>query len=1096
MKLTAFAIRHHVAVLVMCAGVLLIGVASYLGMPRESFPDVEFPYIIVTTVLDGASPTDVEESVTIPLETELDGLEGVKEMRSLSADSMSMVSLEFQPEVGTETALNRVRDAVDRAKGDVSPEAEEPVVKEFSVTSLPVLIYQLVGRGDVTTSELFELAEKLEDDMTLVPEVLDVDIFGGRDREIVIEVDPERLHFYALSLAQVQGIVRGTNRNVSAGAADNGSSRIVMRVPGEFRAPGEILGLVIAYTPQGVPIYLRDVGIARFDFEDEESRARLYDLRTPDGESSAGEYVEPNRSVSLHVMKRAGANILEMCEQIEKAISRYPVPDDVDIVKSLDNSKIVRMMVADLENGIGTSLVLVLLVIFVGLGARNALLVSAAIPFSMLMAIMILSGAGETLNMMVLFSLILALGMLVDNAIVIVENIYRHYSMGLSRARAAIVGTSEVAWPVITSTATTVGAFFPLVFWPGIMGQFMSFLPKTVIIVLLCSLFVALVINPTLAALVMKLKPGAENSVDPESHRPSYWLVRQYRKALEFMIDRPGWTLTTAMVLLLLTLALYGTFGAGTEFFPPVDPDNVTASIKPPEGVSLEESDRLAYAMEARLFGKPGSGYDHPIQNVKFASVVVGLEGVGGGGGGSWGDDGAGPVRVQVEFVDRECRTERTPDTLSEMRRRVEGLAPDGTRVTHPLLGAEFDIIRPQEGPPTGKPVSIDIFGKDLNEMATVVADMKRIMQAIPGTVKPTDDAVTAQPTLEWHVDRARAGVLGLDQATISSVLQIAVGGLKTGTFGHGDDEQDIMLRLPSEYRRDTQRLRNVTIPLPTGASVPLASVASATLVPGPVTIRHFNKLRVLNVSAEVQPGLRNDADIRKAFQEEAAKHPFPPGISYRFGGAAQEQDEASRFLLKAFVIAIFTILMVLVLQFNSLAISGIVLFSVILSLMGVFMGLLVMRAPFGIIMTGIGVISLAGVVVNNGIVLLDAIQQFEQKGQEVREAVVSAAMVRFRPVLLTAVTTILGLLPMALKLNWDFRKFEWQYDTSSSQWWQSMALAVIFGLLVATVLTLGVVPALYTMRSRLGQALRRLFAHSDEQGTAAPAPLEPANLD
>ena len=1094
MKLTAFAIRHHVAVLFMCAGVLLLGVASYLGMPRESFPDVEFPFIIVTTILDGANPTDVEESVTIPVETELDGIEGLKEMRSLSADSMSMVSLEFQPEVDTETALNRVRDAVDRAKGDVSPEAEEPVVKEFSVTSLPVLIYQLVGKGEVSTSELFELAEKLEDDITQVPEVLDVDILGGREREIVIEIDPERLHFYALSLGQVQGILQGTNRNVSAGAADSGSNRIVMRVPGEFHNPAEILGLVVAYTPRGVPVYLRNVGMARYDFEDEESRARLYDFRTPGGETSTGEYAEPNRSVSLHIMKRSGANVLEMCEQIEEVIARYPIPEDVSIVKSLDNSKIVRLMVADLENGIGTSLILVLLVIFIGLGARNALLVSAAIPFSMLMAIMILSSSGETLNMMVLFSLILALGMLVDNAIVIVENIYRHYSMGLPRARAAIVGTSEVAWPVITSTATTVGAFFPLMFWPGIMGEFMSFLPKTVIIVLLCSLFVALVINPTLAALVMKLKPGAASTVDPDSQRPSYWLVCQYRKALEFMIDRPAWTLTTAMVLLLLTLAFYGRFGAGTEFFPPVDPDNAIASIKPPEGVSLAESDRLANAMEARLFGRPGSVYDRPTPNVKFASVVVGLEGVGRTGGGGWGDDGSGPVRVQVEFVDREYRTERTPDTLSEMRRRIEGLGPDGRRITHPLFGAEFDVIRPQEGPPTGKPVSIDIFGEDLNEMAVVIGDMKRIMQAIPGTVKPTDDAVTAQPTLEWHVDRARAGVFGLDQATIGSVLQIAVGGLKTGTFGHGDDEQDIMLRLPSVYRLDTQRLRNVTIPLPSGASVPLASVASATLVPGPVTIKHFNQRRVLNAAAELQPGLRNDADIRRAFQNEAAKHPFPPGVSYRFGGAAQEQDEATRFLLKAFVVAVFTILMVLVLQFNSLTISGIVLFSVVLSLMGVFMGLLVMHAPFGIIMTGIAVISLAGVVVNNAIVLLDAIRQFERRGQEVREAVISAAMVRFRPVLLTAVTTILGLVPMAIKLNWDFRKFEWQYDTTSSQWWQSMALAVIFGLLVATVLTLGVVPALYMLRSRLAQTLRKLFAGGEARAPAPQVPLGGTN--
>jgi multidrug efflux pump subunit AcrB len=351
---------------------------------------------------------------------------------------------------------------------------------------------------------------------------------------------------------------------------------------------------------------------------------------------------------------------------------------------------------------------------------------------------------------------------------------------------------------------------------------------------------------------------------------------------------------------------------------------------------------------------------------------------------------------------------------------------------------------------------------------------MKRIMRNVPGTVKPTDDAVTAQPTLEWSVDKGTAGIFGLDQATVSGVLQMGVGGLRTGTFGHGDDEQDINLRLPPEYRLDTRRLGNVTIPTPAGTAVPLNTVASAELVPGPVTIKHFNKRRVLNVAAEVQPGVRNDADIRKTFQQQARQYPFPPGITYRFGGAAEEEEAARAFLGKAFVVAVFIILLVMVTQFNSLSVSSIVLCSVLLSLMGVLFGLLVLRAPFGIIMTGVGVISLAGVVVNNAIVLLHAIQQHEELGERGREAVVTAAMIRFRPVLLTTITTILGLLPMALKINIDFRNFALQYDSTSSQWWQSMATTVIFGLMIATVLTLGVVPTLYliyaNVRKRLAQ--------------------------
>ncbi|HAK94733.1 MAG TPA: AcrB/AcrD/AcrF family protein [Planctomycetes bacterium] len=1066
MRITEFSIRRHAAIVFLCLCFFLAGAYSYLAMPRESFPDVEFPFILVTTTLDGATPTDVEDSVTIPLETKLDGVEGLKEMRSVSSDGMSMISMEFVPGIEIDLALNRVRDAVAQAKSDISPDAEEPVVKEFAVTSIPVLIYHLVAGPTVSRSELFELAEKLEDDLKEIPGVLDVDIFGGRKREIAIEVDPERLHFFNLSLAQVQAILRGTNRNVSAGTADSATNRILMRVPGEFRNPAEIVGLVVGFTARGTPVYVSDVAMARYDFDEERSRARLYDFTgAPD------RYVEPTKAVSLHIKKRMGENILAFCEDVAEVLHGWSIPSDVKIVKGLDQSREVRMMIGDLENGMGTAVILVLLVVLVGMGARNALLVATAIPLSMLITFIVLHMAGHTLNMMTLFSLILASGMLVDNAVVIIECIHRHHAMGLSRARAALAGTKEVARPVITSTATTVAAFLPLLWWPGIMGDFMSYLPMTVIICISSSLFVALVINPTLCAMFMKLKPGAEAAIDRETRRPTYWLVRKYQPALEFMLDRPGWTLATAAALLVFLAVLQGTAGTGVEFFPPLDPDNVVCSIKPPEGISVEASDRLSLAMEARMFGAPGSGYDRPVDNLKYASVVVGLEE---GKGGALFQQNTGPVTAQVEFVESEDRARSSMLTLAEMRQRVEGLAPDGRRVAPPLFGAEFDVVKQQDGPPTGAPVSIDIFGEDLNQMRAVIDAMKRIMEGTPGAAKPTDDAVTAQPTLEWTVDRARAGIVGLEQATVASLLQVAVGGLKSGTIGHGDDEKDIMLRLPERYRLDTDLLAHVMIPVASGGSVPVASVASAKLVPGPVAIKHLNKQRILNASAEVQPGIRNDADVRAEFQRRVAEYRFPPGITHRFGGAAKDQEEASDFLRKAFVAALLLIFLTMMIEFNSFLVSGIVMCSVVLSVMGVLAGLLLLRMPFGIIMTGIGVISLAGIVVNNAIVLLDAVQRFEDRGETVRQAVVSATMVRFRPVLLTAVTTILGLLPMALKLNIDFAELSVQYNTTSSQWWQSMAVAVIFGLIAATVLTLGVVPALYLIYARAREAVRR----------------------
>ncbi len=1063
MIVTRFSIRHFMAVLVLCVGIVLLGSHAYVNMPRENFPDVKVPVVTVTTVLQGANPTDVETSLTIPLETQLDGVEGIEKMRSTSMEGVSVISLEFDPEVDTEVALSRIRDAVDKAKGDLPAEADEPIVKEFSFSGdVPVMVLNLVGTDEIALSELKDLADKVEEELKRIPGVLDVKIRGGRDREVWIQVDPDRLRAYRLTLPQVEGVLRGTNRNVSAGVAEGPTNRIVMRLPGEFRSPAEIYNLVVGASPDGVPIYMRDVAVVFPAFQDETSRARLYDFTAEDGETPLDRYVKPLKTVSIEVMKKSGANILEVTEAVQAAVAAMALPDTVRVVTALDTSKDVRSMLSDLENGILTSLMLVLAVILVGLGGRNAFLVAWAIPFSMLLSMIVLRILGFTLNMMVLYSLILSLGMLVDNAIVIVENIYRHYCLGLSRPRAALKGTSEVAWPVIASTATTVAAFLPMVFWPGIMGEFMGFLPKTVIIVLTSSLFVALVINPTLCALVMRRKKGAETTVDPETQRPTYRLALWYGRVLEFMLDRPGWTLITAFIVLVLTTATYGVFGRGTEFFPAVDPNFVTGSIKPPEGVSLDEADRLSRAFEDRVFGRPGSGYDAPVKNLKHATVTVGLESTGG-----FGEEGLGPVKVRIQFVEREHRSESTALTLAEIRRRIEGLDRQGNRVTYPLFGAEYDVVKPQEGPPTGKPVSIDIYGDDLNRMTAVIEDMKRLMAEVPGVAKPTDDAVTAQPTLEWSVDKARAGMVGLDQASVGAALEMAVGGLLTGTLGHGDDEQDIRVRLPEPYRLDTGRLGLVPVPTPRGTTVALASVARAVLVPGPVTIKHFERKRVLTAGAEVQPWVRADADVRAAFQAKAERYPFPPGITYRFGGAAEEQEKSTRFLTQAFVVALFLIAMVLVLQFNSILVPGIVMCSVVLSLIGVFIGLLVFRMPFGIIMSGIGVISLAGVVVNNAIVLLDAIRQFQARGQRAREAVVSAGMVRLRPVLLTAITTILGLLPMALKLNIDFLNLTYQYNTESSQWWQSMAVAIIFGLAIATVLTLGVVPALYLLYSR-----------------------------
>lgn len=1071
MILTKFSIQHYMAVVVMCVGIFLAGSSRYVDMPRENFPDVRIPVVSVTTTMTGANPIDVEISVTIPLETDLESIEGLKDLSSTSYEGISSIVLEFDPSLETEVALSRVRDAVDKGKVNIPPDADEPVIKEFSISGdTPVVVLSLAGSENISLSQLYELGEKVEEVLERIPGVLDVELHGGRTRVILVEVDPDRMHYYNLTLMQIQQILSGTNRNVSAGASEGTTNRIVMRAPGEFKSPGEIFNLVIGTSRDGTPVYMRDIAMVRYSFEDEVSRARHYNFAAGDGESSKNEYVKPEKTVSIEIMKKSGENLLALTDAVNETIEEMELSKDINIITSLDQSKEVRMMLSDLENGIGTSLILVLVVIFFGLGARNAMLVALAIPFSMLLSIVLLSMFGFTLNMMVLYSLIMALGMLVDNAIVIVENIYRHFSSGLSRTKAALIGTTEVAWPVIASTATTVGAFFPLLFWPGIMGSFMGYLPKTVITVLLCSLFVAVVINPTLCSLMMRRKKSQKGTEDIKSETPSYPLVLIYERRLKYMLNRPYWTLSTAGVILIFSVVLYAVFGAGTEFFPTLDPNTITCSVKPPEGVSLEESDRLSRQLEDRIFGKPGSGYDTPVQNLKNASATIGI--------------GSDSINSRIQFVDRDHRTQRTSVTVAEMRNRIEGLDAKGNRITFPLYGAEYDITTPTDSPSSGKPVSVDIFGDDLNQMSYVIKDMKRLMTETDGAAKPTDDAATSQPTLEWRIDRARAGMFGLDQGTVANFLQLAVGGIRSGSFGHGDEKQDILFRMPQYHHMSTTRLENITIPTPGGGSIPLTSVASATLVPGPVSIKHKDRQRVLNAGAEVQPWIRTDADVRAKFQEKVANYTFPPGITHSFGGTAQDQKESEEFLTKAFIMALFIMGIVLVIQFNSVAIPMIIFTSIVLSLIGVLTGLLVFDLPFGIIMSGIGVISLAGVVVNNAIVLLDAIRQYQARGYEIYDAVVTAGMIRFRPVLLTAITTILGLAPMAFKFNLDFANLSYQYNTDSSQYWQSMAVAIIFGLLFSTLLTLGVVPTLYLIYSRIKTRLGRK-ALSKDRGIA-----------
>ncbi len=1007
------AIKNRTTVGVLVVLIVFAGAYSYLTLPREAAPDVPIPYVLVTTTLEGVSPEDIESSVTIKLEKELKGLDGLKEMTSTSSEGVSLVTLEFDPDVDIDDALRDVRDRVDLAKPELPADADEPFLKEVNVAEFPIMMMSV--SGDISPVRLKAVADELSDAIESIPGVLKADVSGALEREIRVEVDADRLAAYDLTIPELIALIPSENVNISAGSLETEGVKFNVRIPAEFEDPGEIDYLLLAVR-NGNPIYLSDVAKINDTFKDRTSYSRMNGAD----------------SVTISVQKRVGANIVFVADAVKMVLEEFreEAPAGLKFKVTLDYSDFVRSTVKDLENNILTGLVLVVGVLFLFLGFRTSAIVATAIPLSMLMSFALIQALGYTLNMIVLFGLILALGMLVDNAIVIVENIYRHVQLGQSRIQAAISGTKEVAWPVATSTATTVAAFSPLLFWPGMMGDFMKYLPITLIITLSSSLFVALVISPTISSVFV--------SKTAKRRSREHWFIRGYKRLLETALEYRFETLALAVLLFVGTMQVYRIVGAGTELFPDVDPEQAYIDIRSPQGTNIRESDRRARLVEGRL-----PPYEEYLEYV--------VTDVGGAGGGMFGGGGGGPhnARVTLTFYDYEDRKRPSKEVIANIRKDVADIA-----------GAEIRIQQQEEGPPTGAPVTARIIGKDFAVLGELSEKAKRMISDVPGLVNLQSDLEATKPELSFKVDRRRAMLLGVDTATIGRFLKTAIFGTPVGTYREFNDEYDITIRLPLSQRVRIDDLMRLQVPNNMGEPVPLSSVGEFDYRGGFGTITRVDQKRVVTLTADAEGRLGQAvlADAAKRLEELE----LPPGYRIEYAGEQEQMGEATGFLRKAFIIALLLIVMILVAQFNSLVVPLIIMTTVILSLIGVMTGLMVRGYPFGIIMTGIGIISLAGVVVNNAIVLLAYTRQLQQAGADLLKAVVEAGVTRLRPVLLTATTTILGLTPMATGVSFDFLEFRWVLRGESSQWWGNMATTVIFGLAFATVLTLVVVPTLY----------------------------------
>ncbi len=1081
------AVKKSTTVGVLSLMLIIFGVYCYLVLPRESAPDITIPHVYVSTDYRGVSPADIETTITIEIEKKLKGLDGLKKIRSVSSEGHSSIDVEFVTGTDIDKAVQDVKDKVDQAKGSLPRDLEDdPSVFEINLSEMPIIVFSLSGTCGLP--RLKELADDLESDIEGIPGVLEVDVTGGLEREIRVEVFPEKLAYYGLSIASLQHAVKSENANTSGGNIRLGNGRFQLRVPGEFSTPEEIYGLVIT-THNGEPVYLKDVARVVDGFKEEKSISRL----------------NGRKAVNIAVKKRSGENIINISRAVDTIIAKNKSswPMGTDITKVRDKAKEIEVMVADLENNILTGLVLVLIVIFFTMGIRNAILVSMAIPFSMLLSFIVLYLMDVTLNMVVLFSLTLALGMLVDNAIVIIENCYRFMEQGASRKEAVMKATSEVAYPVIGSTLTTLAAFSPMLFWPGIMGEFMRFLPLTLIVTLSSSLFVALVINPAIASLFMRVKNRSKNdenhpvTTENNIERPieiKGFLLTRYTRLLGGALNKPYTVIGIGFCLLILMfqgwLLIVG-LEKPIEFFPDIDPKGIYVNIDTPEGADISYIDKIIQRIERAVGGvdppsldsdakqpnispvqalspkehrKPdGETYYGPsdlanIENIYIKGTVIT------GGGSSFHANTAN--HVAVRFIDLEDRTRSTHESVTDIRERVKNIA-----------GGIITIGMEKEGPPTGPPINIEIAGTNFNILGEIAKKVKNILNRLPHVEDVRDDFVVGIPSVQILVDRQKAALFGLNTNMIGFALKSAYNGLEVSSFREGDDDYDITVQLTEPDREVVDILHELMLPTPSGQLVPLSTIATVNFAGSIGSINRINSERVVTVKANVDETKATVPLMRKEAEKFLKDFPLPPGYKMTFTGEQESQQESQDFLSMAFLVALLLIFLILVSMFNSISQPFIIMTSVVLSLGGAFLGLALFASPFGIIMTGVGVISLAGVVVNNAIVLIDYTNRLQQSGMSLKDAVIAGGATRLRPVILTAITTILGLIPMITGISFDFHHIAISWVSESSQWWQSMAIVVVFGLIVATFLTLILVPTLYYLFEKISGSSDRFFS-------------------
>ena len=1022
--------RSH-TVIALLLFLLIAGMSAYINIPKESNPDIDIPIIYVTMSHQGISPEDAERLLVRPMETELKSIEGIKEIRSSAYQGGANVLLEFDAGFDADKALADVREQVVIAKAELPGDTDEPVVNEINLSMFPIIVVTLGGQ--VPERTLLRLARDLEEKLEGIVSVLDVKVGGSRDERVEIVIDPLAVESYGLNAQDILDSARRSNRLIAAGSLDTGSGRFAIKVPGLFENLRDILEMPLKVSGDSV-VKVGDLAQVRRTFTDRETFARL------DGAPA----------VSLEVSKRTGENIIGTIAEVRKLVAEEAAhwPDGVKVGFSQDRSRGIRDMLRDLQNNVLTAVVLVMVVVVAALGLRSGLLVGIAIPGSFLAGILFLSVIGLTVNVVVLFSLILAVGMLVDGAIVVTELADRKMSEGLARRAAYAVAAKRMSRPIIASTATTLAAFTPLLFWPGIVGEFMKFLPITLIATLLASLAMALLFVPTLGAYF-----GAPSTSNPESIRSLAaaeqgdlgeirGLTGAYVGMLRRLLARPAVVLAAALAVLVGAFALYASFGKGVEFFPAVEPDNAAIQIFARGNLSVMEKNALVGEVERNVLK-----IQREHGEFRHIYTLAGAQ--------ERRDDSPEDIIgvINVEFADWD------------RRRPADRILADIIKQSERLAGIRIQTRKREEGPPVGKPIHLLVTSRNPALIEPAVAAIRAQLDGMAGLEDIEDGRPV--PGIEWEikVDRAQASKFQADVATIGDVVRLVTNGLKLTEYRPDDSDQeiDVVVRYPLDYRTIDQ-LDIIRVQTAQGL-IPLSNFVTRTPKRRTAELRRTDGRRSMTVKAEVQPGVLADNKVRE-IQAWLTTADIDPAVRITFKGEEAEQNKAQAFLGSAFLVALFMMAVILVTQFNSFYSAFLILSAVVMSTAGVMLGLLAIGQPFGIVMSGIGVIALAGIVVNNNIVLIDTYDRLKRSFDDPMEAVLRTGAQRLRPVLLTAVTTILGLMPMVLGVNIDFLTREVAYGAPSTQWWTQLSTAIACGLAFATVLTLVVTPSALMLRA------------------------------